>query len=311
MPSLNAGEVMGQDSDRRTANEELDTPFLDDSDDDIGASYDRDHALLGDDPLADNTIEQTSFKRKQKQPTGFGSRIGEFLSPFARGSATGSANGSSSGGQFTPPSSNEERARDGSPDGGVNTGKDGSSLDWIMEGPGRRVGYEDMTAIDWIFEYTKERQRLRMLYANAHGIIGFVREQADAAQIWIVLVMAGISVGLIAAGIDIASAWLADLKTGYCSAGDDGGHFYLNKGFCCAGYDEWAQCQDWVSWGEALHLTSRAGSWFVEYIFFILFSVCLANPMRRAFLIYVGTVRRHCKLPCQEVCDIRQAQWNP
>lgn len=130
-----------------------------------------------------------------------------------------------------------------------------------------------MTAIDWIFEYTKERQRLRMLYANAAGVVGYIKEMADASQAWIVLVATGIAVGLIAAGIDIASDWLGDIKTGYCSAGVDGGRFYLNKGFCCMGYSEWSQCQEWVPWSKALHVTSGAGKWIVEYIFFITYSV--------------------------------------
>lgn len=272
MPSPNAIDRAQRDHDIGAGNQELDSPFLDDSDDDIGASYDRDHALLREDPLADNGIEQTSFKRKQKQSTGFAGSLGSFLSPFSRGSAAASANGSSPG-AFTPPSSNELHNQSGSPNGVFNTSKDGIPLDWIAEGPGRRVGYEDLTAIDWIFEYTKERQRLRMLYSNATGLFGFVKEQLDASQVWIVLVLTGISVGLIAGGIDITTNWLADLKTGYCSAGKDGGHFYLNKGFCCDGYDDWSQCQDWVSWGEALHLTSKAGSWIVEYIFFVIFSV--------------------------------------
>jgi chloride channel 3/4/5 len=69
------------------------------------------------------------------------------------------------------------------------------------------------------------------------------------------------------------SDWLGDLKTGYCSAGVDGGRFYLNKYFCCFGYDEGAQCRDWVPWSLALHVTSAAGKWFIEYVFFIMFSV--------------------------------------
>jgi hypothetical protein len=38
----------------------------------------------------------------------------------------------------------------------------------------------------------------------------------------------GISVGIVAAMIDIISDWLGDLKEGFCRP-----TFYLNKGFCC------------------------------------------------------------------------------
>ena len=94
-----------------------------------------------------------------------------------------------------------------------------------------------MTAIDWIFEYTKERQRLRILYSSAAGFLGYLKQLLDSSQIWIVLIATGIAAGIVAAGIDIASDWLGDLKTGYCRTGTDGGNFYLNKYLCCWGHE--------------------------------------------------------------------------
>ena len=114
--------------------------------------------------------------------------------------------------------------------------KDGGGIDWYMEGPGRRVGYDDLTAIDWIFEYTKERQRLRLLYSQASGLLGYAQQLLDTSQVWIVLIATGLLSGILAAGIDVASDWLGDLKTGYCQSGPHGGQFYLNKGFCCWGH---------------------------------------------------------------------------
>lgn len=112
--------------------------------------------------------------------------------------------------------------------------KDGVSLDWYTEGPGRRVGYDDMTAIDWIFEYTKERQRIRLLSSGSKGLWKQLRFLLDGSQVWLVLIATGIAVGILAACIDIASNWLGDIKTGYCKSG---GSYYLNKSFCCWGYD--------------------------------------------------------------------------
>ena len=117
----------------------------------------------------------------------------------------------------------------------LNDTKDGGALDWYLEGPGRRVGYDDLTAIDWIFEYTKERQRLRVLHSQAVGVFGYARQLYDASQVWLILIGAGLASGVLAACIDVASDWLADLKTGYCRNGPGGGRFYLNKGFCCWG----------------------------------------------------------------------------
>ena len=151
--------------------------------------------------------------------------------------------------------------------------KDATGLDWNVEGPGRRVGYDNLTAIDWIYEYSKERQRLRFLHTNTSGILGHVKQLLDASQVWIILVAAGILSGGIAAFIDVASDWLADLKMGYCSNVDGDGRIYLNKVFCCWGIEDTQKCHDWSSWGRALGMRSAASGWFVEYIVFMLLSV--------------------------------------
>ena len=145
-----------------------------------------------------------------------------------------------------------------------------------MEGPGRRVGYDDLTAIDWIFEYTKERQRLRFLHSGASGLLGYAQQIIDSSQIWLVLVGTGIAAGILAASINVASDWLGDIKTGYCQRGTGGGQFYLNRGFCCWGHEEYSQCQGWTPWGTALHIKSSAGRFIMEYLLFFIFSIGFA-----------------------------------
>ncbi|KAF7537101.1 hypothetical protein G7054_g3975 [Neopestalotiopsis clavispora] len=254
----------------------------DDDDDDLDLfSAPQDGDLLGDDPMS----EPMSFKRKQKQNETVLSHPGRLLSAI-----TGNRLG-------TPPRSPNSRSPNmsggntptrlqglgiGTPTrsqtGGsiLNGSKDGIPLDWYVEGPGRRVGYEDLTAIDWIFEYTKERQRLRVLYSSATGLVGYIQQLLDASQIWFILVFTGVAVGALAAGIDIASDWLADLKSGYCASGPDGGAFYLNRNFCCYGYDQGVNCVGWKPWATALGITSAGGKWFIEYFFFLMLSVTFA-----------------------------------
>lgn len=155
--------------------------------------------------------------------------------------------------------------------------KDGVPVDWYVEGPGRRVGYEDLTAIDWIFEYTKERQRLRVLASGASGLLGYVRQFLDASQVWVVLVLTGLAVGALAASIDVATDWLGDLKYGFCASnGDDGNAFYLSKTSCCIGYEEQAKCTAWKPWSTALGINSAGGKWFIEYFVYMVFAVTLA-----------------------------------
>jgi chloride channel 3/4/5 len=281
MTSSSAGYFPSSIGDSSSSHQPPSVPTLqDDSDgDDPVTSHHREQALLSEYPLYEDEGETLSFKRKVKQAP-----VSRFLSGL---SGTGAQSrqpassprsgtpGVSDGGSWVPGTNSEETSSN------INANpKDGGPLDWYAEGPGRRVGYEDMTAIDWIFEYTKERQRLRVLYSSASGLLGYAQRALDASQIWIVLILTGLAAGIFAAAIDVASDWLGDVKTGYCSAGDDGGRFYLNKYFCCYGYDGYTQCRDWVPWSAAVHITSTGGKWFIEYFFFILFSVSSPDQFR-------------------------------
>lgn len=242
-----------------------------------------DNDLLAEDPSEGGLDSPISFKRKPKK-RGFlelaqSNRLFASLTGSPSDSDGGSRSGSAHGRRAQE---NESPYRDNlqssprSPRRRAHTNgaasKDGAPLDWYVEGPGRRVGYEDLTAIDWIFEYTKERTRLRVLRSNTQGLFGKLQLSFDSAQEWIILVATGSLVGTLAAVIDITTDWLADLKAGYCS-NEDGGRFYLNKAFCCLGYDEESQCSGWRPWATALHINSAAGSYIIEYFFFLLFSV--------------------------------------
>jgi chloride channel 3/4/5 len=175
-----------------------------------------------------------TFKRKQKRQSRFS--LSGLFSNTTDGSETGYGFTRSQGaqnGDASPLDPYGPIGWSGNPD----ASKDGTPLDWYVEGPGRRVGYDDFTAIDWIYEYTKERQRKRLLYSSGQGVAGYFRRLIEASNIWFVLVATGIAVGIIAATIDIATDWLGDLKTGYCRNGSGGGKFYLNRSFCCWGLD--------------------------------------------------------------------------
>lgn len=160
---------------------------------------------------------------------------------------------------------------------GLQDTKDASGLDWYVEGPGRRVGYDDLTAIDWIYEYNKERTRQRQLASNAPGLLGQLKIAADGSQIWWVLVATGIAVGGIAAGIDVAGDWMGDLKQGLCSNVDSGGKFYLSRPFCCWGTESFAECLDWRTWSTLMGVGNRGGSYVIEYILFVVLSVLFAS----------------------------------
>lgn len=135
------------------------------------------------------------------------------------------------------------------------------------------AAYDDLTTIDWIVEYTKERQRTRTLRSDFSGIGGYLIQLLDRSNVWLILIATGVLVGLIAAGIDTTSLWLTDVKSGYCKYSVEGGRFYLRRELCCWGHEQPSHCQDWVSWRQALLLESGAAAYTLEFLLYVLFSV--------------------------------------
>lgn len=246
---------------------------------------DNDRDILDHDPIHGDLSAPLSFKRKQKPALlsnplrVFSTLAGSSSSPPQSHRQRSNNHGNHGHQHSASLASLTGSLRDqvfGSSSSRPNS-KDGLPNDWYAEGPGRRVAYEDLTAIDWIFEYTKERQRLRVLSSSSgRGIVSYIRHLLDASQVWIVLLLTGLAVGVIAALIDITTDWLGDIKLGFCASGPEGGHFYLNKNFCCYGYDQGSKCAGWRFWSEALGIHSAAGKWFIEYFFFLAFGVLFA-----------------------------------
>ena len=233
--------------------------------------------LLVEDPLSDTGNEPITFKRRQKRsmlssPARFFAALTNPGGSSRHADEPQSPSLSSPDGNTILRGIGARRSDENTYRGGYHP-KEGAPLDWYVEGPGRRVAYENLTAIDWIFEYTKERQRLRVLRSSASGLLGYIQLLLDASQVWVILILTGIATGCLAAGIQVTTNWLGDLKTGFCSGGMDGGAFYLSKASCCLGYDQGSKCLGWSSWGEAMGVHSSGGKWFLEYLFFILFSV--------------------------------------
>jgi len=268
------------------------SPTYDDYDSDDDNLDLHSQELLNEDPLHDGHVnENVSFRRNvQQSKPSFASRF--LSSPFTTGrNGSTSPAGRNRGNMSTGPTTNTilSYLNSGSDAGmGLQDTKDASGLDWYVEGPGRRVGYDNLTAIDWIYEYSKERMRLQNLFTSTPGFLGQLRVLADASHIWLILIATGIAVGGIAAGIDVASDWMGDMKTGICSNVDNGGKFYLNKTFCCWGEDSMAECKDWRSWGALMGVGNNAGGYIIEYIVFVLFSVSPAPQTIQALTVLIS-----------------------
>ncbi|KND04750.1 uncharacterized protein SPPG_00455 [Spizellomyces punctatus DAOM BR117] len=220
----------------------------------------------------------SSFKRKtsSRRTSGMGTPTGSSSSSAQRflGGLAASWRSSSSRSSHTRDGSSFMPTSPGVYHGPSNANKideyDPSSLEWAMEGTGRRVVYDDFTTIDWIHDFSKERVRIRNLQ-NLRGVRGTLRKAYDACQAWILVFIVGAITGWLAAYIDVASEWASDLKEGYCKEG-----FYLNRKFCCWHVEANEECTEWATWSMTFNAQSGAAMWGAEYFMFTVFGTAFA-----------------------------------
>ena len=66
-----------------------------------------------------------------------------------------------------------------------------------------------------------------------------------------------------------------------------------------------SQCQDWTPWSTALQVRPIAGQYIVEYIFFIIFSVCpYPYHSRNRARFDPGFLCHMCKRSCKRLCNL-------
>ncbi|KAF9182137.1 hypothetical protein BGZ50_005103 [Haplosporangium sp. Z 11] len=181
-----------------------------------------------------------------------------------KGSSSAGSNNASGLGGISGSGNNRTASPRPSPiyPGGSNPYHD-DAVDWVVEGTGMRVAYDDFTTIDWIHDFAEERQRSRRLHRTP-GLAGQIAIMYDWVQGWVVVLAVGIAAGIVSGASDIASQWLGDIKEGYCETA-----FYLNRNFCCWGLDDTDTCTEWVPWNSA--------TFMVGYVFYIMFALMFAT----------------------------------
>lgn len=110
----------------------------------------------------------------------------------------------------------------------------------------------------------RQRRKLHREKWTTDSISVKARQLYSAGQGWFVLALVGITIGFIAAFLNIVTEWLSDFKMGHCSVG-----LYLNKEFCCAGQEE---CDEWKYWASF-----SAFRYFIYVVFSTLFAFLSAT----------------------------------
>lgn len=106
--------------------------------------------------------------------------------------------------------------------------------EWLRQ-PQAAQRFDAFTTVDWMDdELEGHRQQLAQNTPSS-----LPRQVALYLGTWLVLVLMGVAIGVIAAVVDVITLWLAWLRVGFCRL-----NFYLNKTFCCWGQELCA----WAAW---------------------------------------------------------------
>jgi chloride channel 3/4/5 len=139
--------------------------------------------------------------------------------------------------------------------------------------------YDDFHTIDWVRD--RNRDRLRHKRLNRDGQLswrGCTRKLWDAGSGWLIVFLVGVSSGLLAGMIDVATEWFSDLKEGWCpSAG------YYNRESCCWINNDTnlnqieEHCSLWHTWGDYAGIESEARAYIVDYVIYVSMAVVFAG----------------------------------
>jgi len=143
---------------------------------------------------------------------------------------------------------------------------------------------KDFTTVDWYFsKHLMHRVRRLMRSRNfSLGWPGRVRNWWLAAQAWIVLALVGIATATSASVIHLVSAWLADLKEGYC-----GENFFSNRRVCCMDQQNpEIGCSNWVPYNSGVASNGSAGAFIWNGLIYILFATLLGVGSSWICLLY-------------------------
>ncbi|CAK7892744.1 anion/proton exchange transporter Gef1p [[Candida] anglica] len=134
---------------------------------------------------------------------------------------------------------------------------------WINQQDVKEVlRFEQFTTVDWMQDELKEQKNRLSKYSSIQQGRTSLRERVVSSTLnWFVLALMGVTIGIIAACLNVMTAWMANIRLGHCS-----GAIYLNKSLCCIEEGE-GKCEKWVNW-------SSYG--IVNYMVYVLFSFVLS-----------------------------------
>ncbi|KAG6891248.1 hypothetical protein C0995_008500 [Termitomyces sp. Mi166 len=148
--------------------------------------------------------------------------------------------------------------------------------------------YKDGSSIDWLHEEAVERERIHALKAQA-GVRGLLLPLLESSRLWLVVILAGMGIGITGAWLDVlvkCSAALprnrlGDLREGHCSYG-----FLYNQVACCSGLDPGEKCVDWLTWSEFFHIRSIFIQSLLQCFIYVVLAIAFAGSASLLVVTY-------------------------
>lgn len=135
------------------------------------------------------------------------------------------------------------------------------------------VRFDQFTTIDWVQDELQEhKSRLAKQRNITNNRSSSLRDKVVSISLnWFVLASMGVIIGVIAATLNVLTAWLANIRLGHCS-----GAVHLNKSLCCLDSPGEESCSRWVSWSDI-----GAVNYMMYILFSFLFALASAELVRR------------------------------
>ncbi|KAF8308326.1 hypothetical protein DL93DRAFT_2171178 [Clavulina sp. PMI_390] len=158
------------------------------------------------------------------------------------------------------------------------TVEDGLLAEAEAETPLHSKHYKQGDTIDWLQEHAMENAR-KHKNRNLRGAARLSVTLAEAFQIFVIVAVTGVGVGVVGGWLDILIHWLNDLRSGRCVSG-----ITFTELSCCSGLDPGEICTEWRTWSQWFGIRSIAGGSLLQAIAYIILAI--AYGAAAAVLVY-------------------------
>lgn len=145
-----------------------------------------------------------------------------------------------------------------------------------------KLAYDDFESIDWMVDFSRLRLKryfLKNLKKSANIWIR-LKILIDKIAVWFIILMLGISAGLVAKFVALSIEYLYDIRMGVCTT-----NILLSNQQCCWNSPTVSvinslkinlnfSCNEWKTWSDLFNINSnKTFGYILNYAFFVLFAL--------------------------------------